>query len=82
MLKYILVYDFYTTEQINELINYCFCQILPSKSEGFGLPALHSMLMKKPVIFTNYSGYLEFGFSNPFLIDYIYDYSKSHFNFK
>lgn len=74
-----LIYDFYTEEQINDLINICYAQILPSKSEGFGLPALHSMLIKKPVIFTNFSGYLDFGLSNPFLIDYTYVYSKSHF---
>ena len=74
-----LIYDFYTEEQINALIDFCYAQVLPSKSEGFGLPALQSMMMKKPVIFTNYSGYLEFGSSNPFLIDYTYEYSKSHF---
>ena len=75
-----LIYDFYTEEQINALIDFCYAQVLPSKSEGFGFPAIHSMMIKKPVIFTNYSGYLEYGSANPFLIDYTYDFSKSHMN--
>jgi hypothetical protein len=75
-----LIYDFYTEEQINALIDFCYAQVLPSKSEGFGFPALHSMMIKKPVIFTNYSGYLEYGSANPFLIDYTYVFSKSHMN--
>jgi len=75
-----LIMAFYSYNEIKELIHLCDCQILPSKSEGFGLPALYAMINKKPVIFTNYSGYLDYGKSNPFLIDYDYVYSNSHFN--
>ncbi|MCA9380679.1 glycosyltransferase [Candidatus Dojkabacteria bacterium] len=53
------------------LIHACDCSVYPSRAEGFGLPIAESMYHGKPVIATNYSGYLDFANeSNAYLIDY------------
>jgi glycosyltransferase involved in cell wall biosynthesis len=46
------------------------CLVLPTRSEGFGMPILEAMATGMPVIVTNYSGHLDFcNDSNAYLID-------------
>lgn len=57
--------------QIKWLHEQCDAEVYPSRAEGFGLPVLESMLLKKPVITTNYGGTLDFcNEKNSYLIDY------------
>lgn len=68
-------------EEIKSLINSCDCIINTSNSEGFGLPALEGLINYKPIIVTNYSGFLDFCNSeNSFLVDYEYVKSESPFS--
>ncbi len=46
------------------------CLVLPTRSEGFGMPILEAMATGMPVIVTNYSGHLDFcNTGNAYLID-------------
>ena len=40
------------------------CFVLPTRSEGFGLPIMEALISKMPVITTNYSGHLDFCCTN------------------
>ena len=65
--------------QIKYLYEKSDCFILPSRGEGFGMPAAEAMLLKKPVIATNYSGQTYFcNKETAFLVDYKFEKSKSH----
>lgn len=47
------------------------CVVLPTRGEGFCLPALEASVLGIPVIATNYSGHLDFlNHNNAYLIDY------------
>lgn len=60
-----------TDQDMVNLIHTCDCGVYPSRAEGFGLPIAESMFHSRPVIATNYSGYLDFANeSNTYLIDY------------
>jgi glycosyltransferase involved in cell wall biosynthesis len=53
--------------------------LLPSRGEGFNLPAAEGMARGLPVIVTRHSGHLDFcNDENSFLIDCVYDFSSSH----
>jgi len=68
-------------EQVVYLYQVCDCVVLPSRGEGFGLPAAEAMLFKKPVIVTNYGGFTYFcNEENAWLIDYTFQKAKTHMN--
>jgi len=68
-------------EQIAYLYEISDCFVLPSRGEGFGMPAAEAMLYKKPVIATNYSGQTFFCKEDTaILVDYFFEKSKSHMN--
>ena len=53
--------------------------VLPSRGEGFNLPAAEGMARGLPVILTRHSGHLDFcNDENSFLIDCVSDFSASH----
>jgi glycosyltransferase involved in cell wall biosynthesis len=55
--------------------------VLPTRGEGFNLPAAEGMARGVPVIVTRYSGHLDFcNDKNSFLIDCSYEISTSHLN--
>jgi len=66
-------------EEILYLYKLANCLVLPSRGEGFGLPAAEAMLLGVPVITTAYGGQRYFcNDKNSFLIDYSFEPSKSH----
>ncbi len=53
--------------------------VLPTRGEGFNLPAAEGMARGLPVIATRHSGHLDFcSDENSFLIDCAYEFSNSH----
>jgi len=57
-------------EEMSSLQKSVSASIYPSRAEGFGIPALESMSVGKPVIVTNYGGFLDFcSKDNSYLID-------------
>lgn len=59
-----------STEELCNIYNQSNCFILPSRGEGFCLPALEAAYMNIPIITTNHSGYLDFlNSDNATLID-------------
>src|SRR6516225_789353 len=55
--------------------------VLPSRGEGFNLPAAEAMARDLPVIVTRHSGHLDFcNDENSLLIDFAYEFSTSHLN--
>jgi glycosyltransferase involved in cell wall biosynthesis len=53
--------------------------VLPSRGEGFNLPAAEGMARGLPVILTRHSGHLDFcNEENSWLIDCAYEFSTSH----
>ena len=53
--------------------------VLPSRGEGFNLPAAEAMARGLPVILTRHSGHLDFcNDKNAWLIDCTYEFSTSH----
>jgi len=53
--------------------------VLPSRGEGFNLPAAEGMARGLPVIVTRHSGHMDFcNDKNCFLIDCAYEFSASH----
>src|SRR6516162_8822164 len=53
--------------------------VLPTRGEGFNLPAAEAMARGLPVILTRHSGHLEFcNDENSWLIDFTYEFSTSH----
>src|SRR6516165_3640865 len=53
--------------------------VLPSRGEGFNLPAAEAMARGLPVILTRHSGHLDFcDDENSWLIDCTYEFSTSH----
>jgi len=68
-------------EEIVYLYTISDCFILPSRGEGFGMPAAEAMLFKKPVIATNFSGQTYFCKEDTaILVDFFFEKSKSHMN--
>jgi glycosyltransferase involved in cell wall biosynthesis len=65
--------------QIDFLYQVADALVLPSRGEGFNLPAAEGMARGLPVIVTRHSGHLDFcNDENSFLIDCVYDFSTSH----
>jgi len=53
--------------------------VLPSRGEGFNLPAAEGMVRRLPVIVTRHGGHLDFcNDENSFLLDCTYELSSSH----
>ena len=53
--------------------------VLPSRGEGFGLPAAEAMLFKKPVITTAYGGQTYFCKEDTaFLVDFTFEKARTH----
>src|SRR4029077_14840315 len=54
--------------------------VLPTRGEGFNLPAAEGLARGVPVIVTRHGGHLDFcNDKNAFLIDCTYEFSNSHF---
>jgi len=67
--------------QIDFLYHVADALVLPTRGEGFNLPAAEGMVRELPVIVTRHSGHLDFcNDGNSFLIDCTYDFSTSHLN--
>jgi glycosyltransferase involved in cell wall biosynthesis len=67
--------------QIDFLYHVADALVLPSRGEGFNLPAAEGMARDLPVIVTRHSGHLDFcNDGNSFFIDCTYDFSTSHLN--
>jgi glycosyltransferase involved in cell wall biosynthesis len=67
--------------QIDFLYQVADALVLPTRGEGFNLPAAEGMARGLPVIATRHSGHLDFcNDGNSFLIDCTYDFSTSHLN--
>jgi glycosyltransferase involved in cell wall biosynthesis len=65
--------------QIDFLYHVADALVLPSRGEGFNLPAAEGMARGLPVIVTRHSGHLDFcNDENSFLIDCVYEFSASH----
>jgi glycosyltransferase involved in cell wall biosynthesis len=67
--------------QIDFLYHVADALVLPTRGEGFNLPAAEGMARGVPVIVTRHSGHLDFcNDENSFLIDCAYNFSTSHLN--
>ena len=66
-------------QQMDFLYQVADALVLPTRGEGFNLPAAEGMARGLPVIVTRHSGHLDFCTDeNSFLIDCVYDFSTSH----
>lgn len=66
--------------ELKALYQSCHVLVAPSKAEGFGLPMAEAMLSGLPVITTAWGGQLEFcNEDNSWLVDYEFEYAKTHF---
>lgn len=62
-----------------EIYSKSHAMVLPSRGEGFGLPAAEAMALGLPVITTGHGGQTEFCTrETAFLIPYTFEYSRSH----
>ena len=77
----VVIEDDLSDEEILYLYNICDALVAPSRGEGFGLPIAEAMLCNLPVITTAWGGQRDFcDNKNSWLIDYEYQYSRSHFD--
>src|SRR5215472_1756041 len=66
-------------QQMDFLYHVADALVMPSRGEGFNLPAAEGMARGLPVLVTRHSGHLDFcNDENSFLIDCVYDFSASH----
>src|SRR6516225_9923999 len=66
-------------QQMDFLYHVADAVLVPSRGEGFNLPAAEAMARGLPVILTRHSGHLEFcNDENSWLIDFTYEFSTSH----
>lgn len=64
---------------IINLYKKCDALVLPTRGEGFALPAAESSLFNKPVIITSYSGHMDFcNESTAWLVDFEFEKAKTH----
>ena len=56
----VIMEQYLSTEQLNELYNSVHCGVFPSRGEGFGLPQAEIASLGIPVITTNYGATTEF----------------------
>ena len=67
--------------QMQFLYNIADAVVLPTRGEGFNLPAAEAMALGLPLIVTRHSGHMDFcNDENSFLIDCTYELSSSHLN--
>ena len=65
--------------ELNELFNSANVVVLPSRGEGFNLPAAEAMAMGIPVIVTGFGGHTDFATtSTAWLIDYAFAPAVTH----
>jgi len=74
-----ILFEDLTDDQMAELYRAADAIVLPTRGEGFNLPAAEALAMGIPVITTGYSGHLDFcNQENAILLDYDFELSDSH----
>jgi len=74
-----VIYEDLDQREMDFLYDVSDAVVLPTRGEGFNLPAAEGMARGLPVIVTRHSGHLDFcNDENAFLIDCTYDFSSSH----
>ncbi len=67
--------------EVKSLYKQCDVLVAPSYGEGFNLTVAEAMTLGIPVITTAWGGQMDFcNSSNSWLIDYVFEYSKTHFD--
>jgi glycosyltransferase involved in cell wall biosynthesis/Flp pilus assembly protein TadD len=74
-----LIEAVYGEEEMKALYAQADAVVLPSRGEGFTLPAVEAMAAGAPVIITGFGGHMDFvDRENARLLDYEFAYSKAH----
>ena len=55
-----LIPNYLDRDEVASLMNVCNCYVSLHRSEGFGLPMAEAMMLRKPVVATNWSGNADF----------------------
>ncbi|HQT03980.1 MAG TPA: glycosyltransferase [Thiotrichales bacterium] len=77
----LLIEDDLSDSQLKSLYEQSHALLAPSRAEGFGLPMAEAMLSGLAVITTGWSGQTDFcREENSWLIDYDFEWAKTHFN--
>ncbi|WP_198290255.1 glycosyltransferase [Methylosinus sp. LW4] len=76
-----VIYDDLNDEDIGQFYSMIDAIVLPTRGEGYNLPAAEAMASGVPVIVTAYSGHIDFCDSeNAYLVDFHVESSSSHVN--
>ena len=68
-------------DQLALLYDDCDAVVMPSRGEGFGLPAIEAMIREIPVIATGHGGMVDFcSEKTAWLVDYRFARARSHFD--
>ena len=74
-----VIYDDLDAQQMEFLYNAADAVVLPTRGEGFNLPAAEALSRGLPLIVTGHSGHLDFSNStNAVLLDFVYELSRNH----
>ena len=74
-----VIYDEYTDLEMQSLYQSSDVVVLPTKGEGYNLPAAEALHYKKNIIVTGYGGHMDFcNTDNAILLDYVLEPSQTH----